>query len=90
MIEPLPQSELKSRFRLSDGEAAVLFLVIQGQSNHEIAHALGITLQAVKAKTYHAFQKAGFTTRAQAILKCQKVSQPKTGLAIGRGNLPLK
>lgn len=89
MIEPMDALELRDRYRLSKGEAAVLFLLIQGKSNHEIAERLDSTVQAVKNKVYHAFQKAGFTTRADAILKCQKVVQPKTGLAIGKGNLPL-
>ncbi len=52
---------------MSDREAAVLRLVVQGLANKEIAAQMGISESAVKNTMQQLFGKTGIRTRSQLV-----------------------
>lgn len=55
---------------LSDREREVLRLVVQGQSNKEIARRIGVEISTVKSHLHNAFEKIGVQDRTQAAVLC--------------------
>jgi DNA-binding NarL/FixJ family response regulator len=55
---------------LSDREREVLRLVVQGRSNKEIAHRIGVEISTVKSHLHNAFEKIGVQDRTQAAVLC--------------------
>jgi predicted ATPase/DNA-binding CsgD family transcriptional regulator len=58
---------------LSDRELEVLMWIARGLQNAEIADQLVVEMSTVKKHVSHVYSKLGVTTRAQAILKGQKL-----------------
>jgi LuxR family maltose regulon positive regulatory protein len=58
---------------LSDRELDVLRLLAAGRSNPEIAEALFISLNTVKAHVKSVFGKLGVHNRSQALLRAQEL-----------------
>ena len=56
---------------LSPAQHGVLLSLVDGRSNKEIAHSLGVTEATVKAHLTAIFRKMGVTNRAQAMLAIQ-------------------
>jgi DNA-binding NarL/FixJ family response regulator len=63
--EPLPAT-------LSDREREVLRLVVEGNSNKEIARQLGVEISTVKSHLHNAFEKIGVQDRTQAAVLCMQ------------------
>jgi DNA-binding NarL/FixJ family response regulator len=63
--EPPPAS-------LSDREREVLRLVVEGNSNKEIARHLGVEISTVKSHLHNAFEKIGVQDRTQAAVLCMQ------------------
>ena len=63
--EPLPAA-------LSDREREVLRLVVEGNSNKEIARRLGVEISTVKSHLHNAFEKIGVQDRTQAAVLCMQ------------------
>jgi DNA-binding NarL/FixJ family response regulator len=61
-VEPIPRIYMTSR------EIEVVQLLVQGQSNAQIAAALGIQLQTVKNMLSALYAKLGVSTRLQLVL----------------------
>lgn len=61
-VEPIPRIYMTSR------EIQVVQLLVQGQSNAQIAAALGIQLQTVKNLLSALYAKLGVSTRLQLVL----------------------
>ncbi|MBZ5610881.1 MAG: response regulator transcription factor [Acidobacteriia bacterium] len=53
--------------RLTPRERQVLRSVLEGLSNKEIAHHIGVSLSSVKATLQHLFEKTGVRTRSQLV-----------------------
>ncbi|SAL84654.1 ATP-dependent transcription regulator LuxR [Caballeronia terrestris] len=72
LYEPdaLPARETQ-REPLSARERSIVELIAQGQSNKEIARALGIGPETVKTHVKNAFVKLGVEKRAQAVARAQ-------------------
>jgi two-component system, NarL family, response regulator len=60
-------AERVSRVELTPRELSALRLLADGQSNKEIATALGITERTVKTHLGHLFDKLGVTSRTEAV-----------------------
>ena len=60
------------RYRISAREAEVLALLIEGNTNEEIADALYISLSTVKSHIASIFQKTGARNRLEVAYKCGK------------------
>jgi DNA-binding NarL/FixJ family response regulator len=56
-----------TRVQLTPRELATLRLLADGQSNKEIANALGISDRTVKTHLGHLFEKLGVTSRTEAV-----------------------
>ena len=56
-----------TRVQLTPRELAALRLMADGQSNKEIANALGISDRTVKTHLGHLFEKLGVTSRTEAV-----------------------
>jgi DNA-binding NarL/FixJ family response regulator len=56
-----------TRVQLTPRELATLRLLADGQSNKEIANALGISERTVKTHLGHLFEKLGVTSRTEAV-----------------------
>lgn len=64
-VSPLPtSSELEQLFQLTPREAEVALQLASGATRKDIAAALGISPNTVRAHTEHVFQKLGVSTRA--------------------------
>lgn len=63
--EPLPPT-------LSEREREVLRLVVEGNSNKEIARQLGVEISTVKSHLHNAFEKIGVQDRTQAAVLCMQ------------------
>jgi DNA-binding NarL/FixJ family response regulator len=61
-VEPIPRIYMTGR------EIEVVQLLVQGQSNAQIAAALGIQLQTVKNMLSALYTKLGVSTRLQLVL----------------------
>jgi DNA-binding NarL/FixJ family response regulator len=61
-VEPIPRIYITSR------EIEVVQLLVRGQSNAQIAAALGIQLQTVKNMLSALYAKLGVSTRLQLVL----------------------
>jgi DNA-binding NarL/FixJ family response regulator len=61
-VEPIPRMYMTSR------EIEVVHLLVRGQSNAQIAAALGIQLQTVKNMLSALYAKLGVSTRLQLVL----------------------
>ncbi len=61
---------------ISEREAAVLNLVIQGQTNTVIAEHLFISVNTVKNHLKHVYRKMGVSSRAQAVAQYLKAPKP--------------
>ncbi|MBN1439640.1 MAG: response regulator transcription factor [Anaerolineales bacterium] len=59
---------------LSERELDVLRLLAAGRSNPEIAEALYVSLNTVKAHVKSVFGKLGVHNRSQALLKAQELN----------------
>lgn len=57
------------RYRLSARENQIVELVVRGQGNREIAHALGIEVATAKKHLSRIFDKVGVDSRAQLMAK---------------------
>ena len=55
-----------STARLTERELEVLFVLVRGASNQEIAADLGISAKTVGHHVEHVYQKAGVRSRAAA------------------------
>jgi two-component system, NarL family, nitrate/nitrite response regulator NarL len=53
--------------RLTPRERQVLRSVLEGLTNKEIAHQIGVSLSSVKATLQHLFEKTGVRTRSQLV-----------------------
>jgi len=53
---------------LSAREREILRHIVRGESNKQIAYALGISLQTVKNHLYNMYQKLGIQCRTQAAI----------------------
>jgi two-component system, NarL family, response regulator len=60
-------AEGMTRVQLTPRELATLRLMADGQSNKEIASALGISERTVKTHLGHLFEKLGVTSRTEAV-----------------------
>ena len=56
---------------LSGRELEVLHLMVQGNSNQEIAHALVLSIDTVKSHLSSIFSKLGVHTRVQAVARAR-------------------
>lgn len=56
---------------LSGRELEVLHLMVQGNSNQEIAHTLVLTIDTVKSHMSSIFSKLGVHTRVQAVARAR-------------------
>lgn len=68
--EALPASDVAAGSRpryLTPREQQVLRSVLEGLTNKEIAHQIGVSLSSVKATLQHLFEKAGVRTRGQLV-----------------------
>ena len=68
----LSTRSLPSQPNLSEREAQVLGLVVDGLANKQIARKLGITERTVKAHLTNVFARIGVTDRTQAALWAQR------------------
>jgi DNA-binding NarL/FixJ family response regulator len=64
--------EKRQKFELSDREADVLKLVVDGLGNQEIADRLFVSLETVKTHMTHILQKLSVSDRTQAAVKALK------------------
>lgn len=53
----------------TDREREIVDLLMQGMTNHQIAHALGIAEATVKKHLQHVFKKLGVRSRALLIIE---------------------
>lgn len=58
---------------LTERELDVLRLIIAGQSNHEIAQTLAVTVETVKWHVKNVYRKLDVTTRTQAIARAKSL-----------------
>lgn len=56
---------LSATYALTDRETEVLYLVIKGKTNNQIARDMFISIGTVKAHLYHIYQKIGIHTRKE-------------------------
>jgi len=61
---------------ITKSEAAVVQLVLDGQSNREIAGALGLTEHTVKNYLFRVFDKLGISSRVELVLYCLNRGEP--------------
>ena len=65
---------LSASYALTDRETEVLYLVVKGKTNNQIARDMFISIGTVKAHLYHIYQKLGILTRKElfALLDVKK------------------
>ena len=65
---------LSASYALTDRETEVLYLVVKGKTNNQIARDMFISIGTVKAHLYHIYQKLGIHTRKEmfALLDVKK------------------
>jgi DNA-binding CsgD family transcriptional regulator len=63
--DPLSDEALRERFNLSKKESQVLRLLIEGNTNEEIARALFVSPHTVRHHTEHIFGKLSVRSRAE-------------------------
>lgn len=56
---------VRTAYSLTDREAEVLYLLVQGRTNEDIAKNMFISIGTVKTHVYHIYQKVGVHTRAE-------------------------
>lgn len=64
--------EWQLRYRLTDAEAAILRLCIEGCSQLQIAHARRVTVNTVKTQTRSLLEKTGDDTLRAAALRAAR------------------
>jgi DNA-binding CsgD family transcriptional regulator len=64
-----PQSARKPKPPLTRREREILDLLLQGMTNRQIAHAIGIGEETVKKHLYHVYRKLGLHSRSQLIIE---------------------
>ena len=67
---------------LSPRERCILELISGGQSNKEIARALGIAPETVKSHVKNMFVKLSVERRAQAVYRAQSLGMMVTGYQV--------
>ena len=65
---------------ISEREAAVLNLVVQGKTNPDIAEQLYISVNTVKNHLKNIYRKMGVSSRSQAVVKY--LERPKTNQSV--------
>lgn len=65
-------NKAKNQYRLTDREIEVLSLIVEGQSNEDIAKNLVITLATAKAHVHSILQKLYVSSRTQASMQAVK------------------
>jgi DNA-binding CsgD family transcriptional regulator len=73
---PVGATAIDLRTRLSDGEARIAVLLVQGRSNREIAEELILSPETVKANVARILRKLGVTNRVAAATMIQRLSAP--------------
>src|SRR6185369_912244 len=68
-MEELPARSKKSLQLLTEKEKEVLFLLVTGLSNKEIAEKIFVSAGTIKTHTLHIYQKMDVGNRSYAILK---------------------
>jgi DNA-binding CsgD family transcriptional regulator len=63
------QSARKPKPPLTRREREILDLLLQGMTNRQIAHAIGIGEETVKKHLYHVYRKLGLHSRSQLIIE---------------------
>jgi DNA-binding NarL/FixJ family response regulator len=69
--------------QLSERERHILSLIAKGQSNNEVAQALGVSLKTVQNHVSNILNKLQVTDRSQAMLRAKHV-----GLGGDAGSIP--
>ncbi|MGC9333868.1 MAG: response regulator transcription factor, partial [Anaerolineae bacterium] len=64
---------------LTDREMEVLHLVAQGQTNHQVAHELGLSVRTIEAHLTHIYNKLGVGSRTEAALLAQRAGWFSSG-----------
>ncbi len=65
MTQPAPKTNIQS-VKLSDREREILKLIVEGQTNQQIASHLYLSLSTVKTHVKNIFNKMGVDHRVQA------------------------
>jgi DNA-binding CsgD family transcriptional regulator len=73
---PVGAGAIDLRARLSEGEARIAALLVQGRSNREIAEELILSPETVKANVARILRKLGVTNRVAAATMIQRLSSP--------------
>ena len=75
---------------LTEREQEILTYLVEGLSNHEIAHKLHLALRTVKWYNSHIYSKLGVNNRDDAVIRAQELglAVPSNKLTTGRHNLP--
>ena len=68
---------------LSDREHAILRLIAQGRSNHEIADALALSVKTVQNHVSNIFGKLQVADRAQAVIRAREAGLGAEQAAVG-------
>jgi len=72
-VSPLAQAQATDELnRLTAKEKVVLARLVEGKSNSEIAHELGISIHTIKAHISHILEKLAVYDRVQAAVKAVK------------------
>jgi DNA-binding NarL/FixJ family response regulator len=63
--EPMPEAELRERYKLTKREIRVARLIADGEHNEGVARHLGISPHTARRHTEHILEKLGIASRAQ-------------------------
>jgi len=71
-VRSRPSTDGANRFGMTPRELEVIVGIFRGQSNKEIAQALGIDESTVKRHTHNIYEKTGFRSRVELVLGMPK------------------
>jgi LuxR family maltose regulon positive regulatory protein len=85
-MPPPAETPRPARQGLTDRECRIVAFIAAGQSNKEIARALGVAPETIKTHIKRIFVKLSAETRAQAVVRAQSLgllrgTQPEVPLA---------
>lgn len=67
-IRTVDRPSLSRAYRLTPREGEVVFEILKGRMNKEIARSLGVDESTIKRHTHNIYEKTGFRSRTELVL----------------------